>query len=65
LPNPRGGALSQFRVILRLPCSGSFAQHFALPPELDFAWGDFGEESTPAPFAGEFVDVGDQIYLID
>jgi len=61
LPHPRGGSLSQFRVVLGFPCSGGFAQHFALAAELDLALSQLGEKRTSAPLADEFVDVGNQV----
>jgi hypothetical protein len=59
LPHPGGGSLSQFGMVFRLPQSGGFAQDFTLAAGFDFATGDLRQECAAAPFADEFVDVGD------
>lgn len=53
--------MGQFRVIFGLPCTGSFAQHFTLAAEFDLALRQLGYERTPAPFADQFVNVGNQL----
>lgn len=55
MPHPRGRSLSQFRVVLGVPCSGGFPQHFALAAELDLALGQLGQERTPAPLADKLI----------
>jgi hypothetical protein len=60
MPHPSGGSLDQFWVIFGFPCTGSFAQHFALAAEFNLALRQLGYKRTPAPLADEFVDVGNQ-----
>jgi hypothetical protein len=61
LPDPGGGALSQFGMVFGFPRSSRFAQGFTLASDLDLPLRQFREERTPGPFADQPVDVGNHL----